>query len=45
MDLAVFLFVGFFALIAIVSVAFVGLSFYVGWTGYTHKDRDENYPL
>jgi hypothetical protein len=42
MDIAAFLFMGFFALIAIGSVAFIGLSFYVGWSGYTHFREDED---
>jgi hypothetical protein len=42
MDLAVSLFIGFVALIAVGSAAFIGLSFYVGWTGYTHIKQDED---
>ena len=42
MDIAAFLFMGFFELIAIGSLAFIGLSFYVGWTGYTHVRDDED---
>jgi hypothetical protein len=42
MDAFFFLFMAFLALIAIGSVAFIGLSFYVGWTGYTHARNDED---
>jgi hypothetical protein len=42
MDASFFLFIVFLALIVIGSVAFIGLSFYVGWTGYTHASNDED---
>jgi hypothetical protein len=42
MDIAVFLFMGFIGMILVGSVAFIGLSFYVGWTGYTNSKVDED---
>jgi hypothetical protein len=42
MDIAVFLFMGLIGLILVGSVAFIGLSLYVGWTGYTHVREDED---
>jgi hypothetical protein len=42
MDLIFNLFMGLLGLILIGSVAFIGLSFYVGWTGYTHVKDEEN---
>jgi hypothetical protein len=42
MDIAVFLFMGLIGLILVGSVAFIGLSLYVGWTGYTHTKQDKD---
>jgi hypothetical protein len=42
MDFLVSLFVGFIGLIVVGSAAFIGLSFYVGWSGYTHIKQDED---
>lgn len=41
MDVAVSIFIGFVGLIFIGSVAFIGLSFYVGWSGYSNKDTND----
>jgi hypothetical protein len=42
MDVAVFLFMGLIGLILVGSVAFIGLSLHVGWTGYTLAREDED---
>ena len=42
MDVIVFLFIGLLALILVGSVAFIGLSFYVGWTGYAPENRNDS---
>ena len=41
MDLAVFLFMGVLSLSLVGSIAFIGLSFHVDWTGYTPSDRKD----
>ena len=41
MDFAVLLFLTIFGLIGLGTVAFVALSFHVGWTGYTPNDQSD----
>ena len=42
MDIVVALVIGFIGLIVIGSLAFIGLAAYVGWTGYTPKNRNDS---